>query len=497
MKKKDELHQLVQSLDKSERRYFQLFAGLTGNRANTSYIELFNLLARMKEWDPEQFQKEVEGFRWKGNVSTTKTRLYDAILKSLRLLQEGKQPESRLRVMLEDIKILFQKGQYGAMKKRLKRLEKMAQEFRLPEILLQIQQWHRQILLLEPPRKVMPEPWEGQERTLAAMSYEGQVSMLHDHIRLLIRYRDGNQRIKDILDQAELRTLAQGSSLRAEIRFYNANGLGRLSLGNPFEALPYCETLFEFWKKHPDWIQTEPEIYLSSLNNYINCRLYIMDQAIGESLENLKTPGSLNRAQRIRFNRIRNSASLIFHLHFSEYQAVVPQINKIEQWLNVSEGKIEINHWLSIAYNLATFHFINDQFSKSNYWVLKLIGSSSNHIRKDLRRGARLLQLAILIQQGDLETAENLIRNSLRRIQKTKSHKGLELEITQCLQQYIFAKTPTDRDRWILNLESFLDLKRRNEQSKNLPGLVELWMWAKSRINRCSIHSILEIEREK
>lgn len=499
MKRKDELYLLVQSLDKSERRYFQLFAGLTRKSAQASYIELFNLLTGMKEWDPELFRKEVEAFHWKNNLSTIKTRLYDAILKSLRLLQEGKQPEARLRIMLEDLEILHQKGLYSALAKRLKRLEKLANEYQLPEILLQIQRWHRRIQLLDPPRQVLPEPWSEHEETLTALTTEAQLSMHHDHIRLLTRYRnssfedDGNQRIMDILEQPALKELAPKSSLRAKIRYYNANGLARLSLGNPVEALPYYTALFEFWEAHPEWIEADTEAYFSSLNNYFNCRLYVLDEALGPILDNLSMPNTLSHGQKIRFNRIRNSISMIYHLHFSDYLMVTQQIGQIEEWLNKHEDKIQANHWLSIVYNLATFHFVNDEFSKCNHWLLRIIGTKRSHLREDLRLGARLLQIVVRIQQGDYAIAENLIRSFLRKGASSDGEKpGYEIGIVQLIRQFLYSGDADSQRIALNNLNLRIEELRGQHSMKSMAGIQELYLWIRSQLENRKISAVLE-----
>lgn len=105
VKVSENLHQLIHSLSKPEKRYFKYSSRhIIGEQNN--YVKLFDAIDKQKVYDEaillKQFKKEI----FIRQFSIAKSRLYDAILRSLDAYNSDSSIDSQLKNMLHYAKIL-------------------------------------------------------------------------------------------------------------------------------------------------------------------------------------------------------------------------------------------------------------------------------------------------------------------------------------------------------------------------------------------------------
>ncbi|MBI2270897.1 MAG: hypothetical protein HYU69_11180 [Bacteroidetes bacterium] len=67
---KDNLFQLIHSLNKSEKRYFKVYSSLHGGKKN--YLKLFNAVGKQKKPDEGQLKKMLSGEPLARNIHVAK-----------------------------------------------------------------------------------------------------------------------------------------------------------------------------------------------------------------------------------------------------------------------------------------------------------------------------------------------------------------------------------------------------------------------------------------
>ena len=72
-------------MTKSEKRSFKLYANRTQSTTSTKFIDLFDILDKLKVYDDAAIYKKAEGLS-PSQLSNTKRHLYKQILVSLRLI---------------------------------------------------------------------------------------------------------------------------------------------------------------------------------------------------------------------------------------------------------------------------------------------------------------------------------------------------------------------------------------------------------------------------
>jgi tetratricopeptide (TPR) repeat protein len=98
---------LVESLTKSEKRYFRMLTGMQGGEKK--YLTLFNLLEQHSVFDDSLKRKLSELFPGH-SLEPPRKHLFRVLIKSLRQFENENSVDSQLMNLIEDSRILFNKG---------------------------------------------------------------------------------------------------------------------------------------------------------------------------------------------------------------------------------------------------------------------------------------------------------------------------------------------------------------------------------------------------
>ena len=123
MAKLENLLLLVQSLSKSEKRYFKLFSNL--QEGEKDYQILFYLLDNQSinlEEIKVKFLKKCNN----ASFEIASVHLYQVLIKALINFEKGKSVETELLSIIQEIKILFDKSIYEECLKLVSKAKKLA-----------------------------------------------------------------------------------------------------------------------------------------------------------------------------------------------------------------------------------------------------------------------------------------------------------------------------------------------------------------------------------
>src|SRR6186997_2370375 len=133
----DTLFQLIRSLEKSEKRNFKLFVKRNTSGGDLKFIQLFDALDGMKEYDEAALLKKNKSIR-KQQLSNIKAHLYKQILASLRIIRDENNIDIQLHEQLDHARILYNKGLYLQSLKLLDKAKENARHNNQYSFLVQI-----------------------------------------------------------------------------------------------------------------------------------------------------------------------------------------------------------------------------------------------------------------------------------------------------------------------------------------------------------------------
>jgi len=114
-----QLHRLIKSLSKSEKRYFSIYASRHTAGETNNYLKLFEAIDKQTDYDEEAILKQFKKEAFVNKFSIAKARLYDTILDSLDAFHSNSSIDAQLKKDLHCAEILYKKTLYDQCAKLL------------------------------------------------------------------------------------------------------------------------------------------------------------------------------------------------------------------------------------------------------------------------------------------------------------------------------------------------------------------------------------------
>jgi hypothetical protein len=121
--KKDDLFELLLRMDKGEKQFYLKYVELFGQNSNR---KLFKYLTKQNQFNAEQLKKDLSHEKFAGHLPVQKNKLYNSILKAMRMYHSDDDGAYRLWATLSDITFLQEKQLYSQIQKRLPKAKQHA-----------------------------------------------------------------------------------------------------------------------------------------------------------------------------------------------------------------------------------------------------------------------------------------------------------------------------------------------------------------------------------
>ncbi|MEZ5015139.1 MAG: hypothetical protein R2794_12695 [Chitinophagales bacterium] len=134
-KMSSDLHSLIGSMTKTEKRYFHVYAGRHFPKDN-QYARLFAAIDKQKEYDEQALATQFSQGRSASHFAVIKNQLYAEVLQSLTRYHEAQDAEMQLTNASYHCQILLRKGLYRQCLQQIHKYLHIAQELDQHETLI-------------------------------------------------------------------------------------------------------------------------------------------------------------------------------------------------------------------------------------------------------------------------------------------------------------------------------------------------------------------------
>lgn len=444
------LHALIQSMSQKERENFTKFSHMTGGYNGSHYQDLFEFYKGMRDYEERWYEKTKLAAGFRNNLPALRTKLLGMILESLRLKNARSEKSQRMEMQasLEDVRILQGRGFPEQAAKRLKKLRKSCSPVSDPLIFLQLQDLEYEILLLTPSPNL--------EATFVQMNQDGEKALETLRVRSVYAQLQGKLRnvaklrgkslmaihpdYQPFLEDPLLWKDNPPEEFLARSVYDNCQGMLYLIQDKNVESYEVYKQSIERWEKNHRKIWDNADLYLSMVQNYLLSCLYgaAHSSQFPEAKRKIEGLKSIPPRNKLKFNRMLNYQTLQYYLNFLDEEQV--DLDKIATWLGKNEDKIQISRRLAFYNNFKLLNFINEDFSQTNKWILKIEQLPGEAKKKDVRNPAKLMQLVSFFElDRKAEKSMLLDENAIRRVDRYFK-KEFEAEKPESIDaQYTFA----------------------------------------------------------
>ena len=527
MKATQKLVELLATLQPEEKRHAK--AVMKQIKEDTQALNLYELLLKhMKEdeyghpylgIDEEQliFRLQRMGVKSK-QFHVVRNNLQNALLKTLRQINEQTNQADEIRTLLRDAQILERRGLFLWAEELLQKALNISKKYEYPA--LRIETLYKLVSLgAQIDSKTYVEKINGslQEMESTVKDYQEEVEIYSKWYQSFMLYRtrksiveeDLKIQIQKFLDDEGLSTPLEVKSFMGKVHAHQARAvLAELNEGS-HAAHPWFKSIVKLWVDKPfQHMQKEhPRVFIIHISNYLgNCLATNNTSSYNKYLQHLEIfkPSSFDDRAEL-FQNLYN-LKLFFCLNsgkFKEGKELLPMVLK---GLNKYAVKINKARLLCIIYNMLMV-----LFTLGEYKSALQIHDDLNHLwkgseqRRDIQTAIRFL---MLLCHFDLDNFEELSK-FLKQVKPNLSTEAPVKDFERIVLIHFVAiaefrikpeANPTQYlkreqeiyEKFLLELEAF-----KASLSTQVPaGYEEIWMWLKSKIEKIPFIEIVLRSKE-
>ncbi len=445
-KSTDALFQLIKSLEKSEKRNLKLFVNRNSGSEDLKSLLLFDALDKMSEYDEVLLLKKVPTVS-KQQLSNTKALLYRQILSSLRVLKDDKNVDIHLHELMDNARILYNKGLYHQTLKVLERIKEYARARYQFTYLQQALFFEKKIETLYVTRSL-----QSKADALCAESNEvnntlQNINALSNLTLLLYSWYLQNGHARNQSDVKTIQELLQ-NSLPPQVgdSFYEKVYLYQSYVWYAYIKLDflvyyrYCQKWVDIFEQTPQMIETETVMYVKGMHNLMSAHFNLLNRdKLAVCIKKLKQFAQSEWVQGTDNNRIVTYVYLytaVINFHFLEgtFHRGIKMVPYLEQMLVRYNRYLDRHRVMIFYYKIACLYFGSGNNSKAIDYLRRIIHQKDD-LRTDLQCYSRLLHLIAHYELGNYSLLEHLIKSVYRYMAKMKNLSRVEEAIFQFLRR--------------------------------------------------------------
>ena len=411
MAKKNSLFELIKSLSASEKRYFK--SSIPGGNEPRNYMRLFDAIDKMHTYDEREIKQRFRGDKFINQIHVMKIYLHDSIMKSLRNYHSATSSSLKVKDMLRNVEIYFNKELFNHCGNEIEKAEKLVRKIEDDVGLIEVLNWKRKLLQSQSPgESSLHSIVQQQTLTLNRLCYHNE---LWKEIVL------PSDKAGAILENTKSTTLS-AKVLQYHIRYReairgNQNGVAKESLTKLVDEL----------EKSMERLHEEPSIYLSTLNNLISYLVFTGE--VEEAIDNVRKAKSFYQGiESIRKNKGNFRLILrTFNIELEIYRDTeslddaVKLITEIQEMLVEHKDRIPESYLISLWFQFGYIHFLKKEFQRSLHWVNQILNSGFADKRKDLYLQAHLLNLMVHLELRNFFVMRYFVASTKRFFSRNKA----------------------------------------------------------------------------
>ena len=498
---------LIKSMTKSEKRHFTV----TASNNQIKIVKLFNAMNTMVKnrevYDPEKLKKKLV----EKNLPKEERRLLKALLKCLRDFARINSPNIELFDLINNFKILYERGLYDAAEKNVEQAKSKAEKWGDLALLLKINSQKR-LLFRERRGKAYRAEMSGLlEENKKIKEYLDEEQGYFDTYDTLMLKISNQSIIKNDTDKKELlasidinlldKDRTPHSNL-SKLYYSICNALFNQLLGNSDLAKKYYADALNWWDDNEDYKKNNFHQYIMSLSNMIQACHFPGSyyDNVPQLLEKIEAAEPITKHEiRIQKEAIYlNKTSFLINtdplIKGQEFQEAIKFAKEIEE--NIHSYNINEDFYITIYLNNAFLFFLLEDFDECIRWlkdVLPSIIETKSTARENLQRCAWRLFLICLYELQDQDKFESYFRKArvvqIKRFKLSKD--SFEYKIAGLLKKLNNSIKPK-------RIETLNDIKLLLEAVAPEPdGLDVTAYWNNSRLTKKSIIQLMREEKLK
>ncbi|MCP3932114.1 MAG: hypothetical protein GY705_23830 [Bacteroidetes bacterium] len=449
--KTDYLIQLINSLNRAEKRHFRVFVKRNQSSDNILFLQLFDHLDRYKHYDEGQILKRLPDIK-KQQLSNLKAHLYKQLLISLRLLNKNYDQDIELREMIDYAKVLYNKGLYRQSLDILDKCKSKALAAKQNTLALNILEFEKFIESQYITRSI-----ETRAEDLAHESMRLNKTVYQSHVfsNLSIQLYGLYLKVGYVRNKKDYYFVKE--FFQSNLPEYQYKDLGfyeKVFLCQSYVwyshmtqdflyTYKYAQKWVDLFQEHPEMMWQEAPLYLKGIHNLLSALFHLLH--FEKFRKMLKTLDEFKAKYEAKFKQVNNIEGLYYlyyYIHlinkhyiegtFSEGTEIIPELGEI---IETNRYNWDNHRLLVFYYRIASLYFGSGDLDNTIHYLNIIINQKSPDFRGDIQCFARILNLIAHFELGNAQLVEYQVKSVYRFLGKMEDLQQVQKEVFRFLRK--------------------------------------------------------------
>lgn len=503
-KNTDPLFQLIQSLSKSEKRNFKLYANRNNASEELKIVQLFDALDKSDIYDEAQILKKHPAIK-KQQLSNLKAHLYKQILASLRMLNDASNIDIQLHEHLDNARILYNKGLYLQSLKVLDKMKEIAaanQQFTYWQqgiffekkietlYITRSMQDRADRLCAEADEVNQSITLVSQLSNLSLQLYSWYIKNGHS------RNAEEDNKVQQYFTDTLGDKFQQCNSFYEKLYLYQCHCWIAFIKQDFLQYYRYTQKWVNLFTDNPVMIEIETGHYIKAMHNLMGSHFDLGNhQKLSETLIEFEQFCESDVVKNNFNNKILcfvYTAIAKLNKHFLEgsFTEGITLIPEIEEKLDEYELYLDRHRVLIIYYKIACLYFGSGDYDNTIEYLNKIINWKVD-LRTDLQCYSRLLHLIAHYELDNYQILDHLIKSVYRFMAKMQSLSVVEEEIFKFLKAsfHLSVKDITpELEKLLTKLKALKD----NRFETRAFMYLDIISWIESKLENTPVQDVLK-----
>jgi tetratricopeptide (TPR) repeat protein len=448
----DVLHTLIQSLTKSEKRYFRLTVSRQEKGSENAYLKLFNCLEANELFaDPlkEQLRSDFPGV----TLEPARKHLYNVLMRSLRQYEAQKSVDEKLMNLIQDSRILFNRGLINASFDQLEKAKELA--LQNEKFMFYILAARQELQFIIPQQFV---GWdesrlvEKQEKIRELLEHEltvQQHSALYELLLLrywktgVVRNLQEIVRLNDLLlEEHQVLTSQRLESFESQQLHLHFQSTYLLMTENPEGSLQVLHELDDLFRRNKDLWADRPIYYIQLLNGILQTlratEQYHKMTYFLERLEDIITP-SESLVITVTFQVLEHRLHIA--LNSGMAQQALEMIHQQSEIISRDAPKLTLQMQVQLWLTTSRIYYSLGNFSKALFYINHILNQPTRSLSRILYISCRLMNLMIHVSLNDRDYIHYEIRSIERKLKHEKNWYRVEQFVLKLMKAWLKNKS--------------------------------------------------------
>ncbi len=508
-KASNNLHELIKSLNKSEKRYFKVFSSRHTIGNENGYIKLFDFISAMDEYDEDLIFDKFKGQALLNKFSITKARLYANILKSLDTFHSSSSTDAQIFRSIHSAEILYNKGLYKQSEKILNSAEKQAKKHESFNLLLEIKQKQK--------RLIENELYTEIKSTQITKMYEEEQSIIEElgkhhqlwHIKsLLFQKINRNGSVRDEEDTIYLKELVdrideidpKAYSNKVSYLYHHIKAAYYFSINDLELSFHHLKSNIDSLENKPVLLKDRPNLYFSLLTNiiYISTRIggYEDARIYLAKLKDLSATGKGQKTLDLDIKYFSSSYSLELFLLIEEgdYRRAEDLIPQIEEAYRLYGDHINSLRKAYIDFKVGVIYLSMGEYTKALNWINKILNEGKIDQKQDIYCFAQLINLILHFELDNKRFLPYAINSTKRYLKNRNRIYKFEEIFLKLISQMSKTNNIFDLQEKLIPVEKELEILKEDPKEQGVFEYFDFLTWVKSKLQRKSFVELKQKE---